>query len=42
MIDLKRIATRWILPLAGGAVAVAAIFYLYQGLNFGQFLTGLR
>jgi glycosyltransferase 2 family protein len=42
MIDLKRIATRWILPLAGGAVAVAAIFYLYQGLNFGRFLTGLR
>ncbi len=42
MIDLKRIAKRWILPITGSAAAMATIFYLYRGLDFGRFIGGLQ
>ena len=42
MIDLKRIAKRWILPITGSAAAMATIFYLYRDLDFGRFIGGLQ
>ena len=42
MIDLKRIAKRWVLPITGSAAAMATIFYLYRDLDFGRFIGGLQ
>ena len=37
-----RTLRRWLPPIAGAAVALALIFYLYRDLDFGRFLEGLR
>ena len=42
MIDSKRLMFRWVVPLAGGAVALVLIFFLYSDLNFDTFLTKLQ
>ena len=42
MTNIRTLATRWLVPIVGGMVALGAVFYLYRGLNFGQFLAGLR
>lgn len=34
--------TRWVVPLAGSAVALLLIGYLYRGIDFGSFVAGLR
>jgi len=39
---MKAILTRWLLPVAGGALALVVIFWLYGSLDFGRFLDGLR
>lgn len=38
---LRRVLTRWLPPLVGGAVALALIFWLYRDLDLGRFLQGL-
>ncbi|MEQ8343530.1 MAG: lysylphosphatidylglycerol synthase transmembrane domain-containing protein [Marinovum algicola] len=38
---MKRILSRWGLPVAGGVVALAIVFWLYRDLDFGRFLAGL-
>jgi len=42
MRNIRTLATRWLVPIVGGVVALTAVFYLYRGLNFDQFLSGLR
>ena len=42
MPDGRTLATRWVLPVLGGALALAVIFYFYRGLDFGRFVEGLR
>ncbi len=37
-----RTLRRWLPPVAGAAVALALIFYLYRDLDFGRFIEGLR
>lgn len=39
---MKRVITRWALPIGGGGVALALIFWLYRDLDFGRFVEGLR
>ncbi len=39
---LRTFVTRWLIPILGGVVAVAAIFYLYRGLDFALFMDGVR
>ncbi len=39
---MKSIVTRWLVPVAGGALALGLIFALYGSLDFGRFLQGLR
>ncbi|SEM30618.1 hypothetical protein SAMN05443999_11932 [Roseovarius azorensis] len=38
---MRRLLARWGLPVAGSAVALAIIFWLYRDLDFGRFLAGL-
>lgn len=38
---MRRAATRWLLPLIGGALALALIFWLYGSLDFDRFVLGL-
>ena len=42
MRNIRTLATRWLVPIVGGVVALTAVFYLYRDLNFDQFLSGLR
>lgn len=39
---MKATVIRWLLPLAGGALALALIFWLYGSLDFDRFVQGLR
>jgi len=38
---VRRVLFRWLLPILGGGIALAAIFWLYRDLDFGKFLAGL-
>jgi hypothetical protein len=38
----RRLLTRWLPPVLGGAVALALIFWLYRDLDLGRFVEGLR
>lgn len=42
MRKFSRFFVRWLLPICGGVIALAAIFFLYRGLDFGTFVDGLR
>ena len=37
----RRIFTRWLPPILGGALALALVFWLYRDLDLGRFLQGL-
>jgi uncharacterized membrane protein YbhN (UPF0104 family) len=39
---LRALATRWLVPVLGGAVALVIVFYLYRDLEFDRFLAGVR
>ena len=39
---MKTIVLRWLVPLAGGALALFLIFRLYGSLDFDKFIAGLR
>ena len=39
---MKAIVTRWLLPMAGGLLALLLVFWLYGSLDFNLFLDGLR
>lgn len=39
---MKRLLVRWGAPVAGGALALAIVFWLYRDLDFERFLSGLR
>lgn len=39
---MTHLIIRWALPIIGGGVALELIFWLYQDLDFGRFVTGLR
>lgn len=39
---MKIILMRWLLPIVGGALALALIFWLYGSLDFQKFFIGLR
>ena len=41
MPEPRLLATRWLPPVLGGAVALALVFWLYRDLDFGRFLEGL-
>jgi hypothetical protein len=38
---VRRVLTRWLPPILGGALALALVFWLYRDLDFGRFLQGL-
>lgn len=42
MTNRKTLLIRWIVPLLGGAVLLAVVFYLYRGLDFGRFVAALQ
>ncbi len=42
MTDLKSIARRWLIPVAGGILALIVVFFIYRGLDLAQFWRGLR
>jgi len=39
---MKHLIIRWALPIIGGGVALALIFWLYRDLDFRRFIEGLR
>ncbi|MGR3342769.1 MAG: lysylphosphatidylglycerol synthase transmembrane domain-containing protein [Paracoccaceae bacterium] len=39
---LRALVIRWLIPILGGAVALAVMFYLYRDLDFDRFLAGVR
>ncbi len=39
---MMAVAIRWLVPVLGGVIALALIFWLYGSLDFGVFLVGLR
>jgi glycosyltransferase 2 family protein len=39
---IRTLVTRWLVPVLGGGVALAMVFYLYRGLDFDRFLAGMR
>lgn len=39
---LRSLATRWLVPVRGGEVALEMVFYLDRGLDFDRFLAGMR
>lgn len=39
---MARLLSRWVVPVIGGAVALAVTFALYGSLDFGRFVDGLR
>ena len=41
-ISFRRLLRRWLPPVAGAAVALAMIFYLYRDLDFDRLFAGLR
>lgn len=38
---MKRFLVRWGAPVAGGAIALAIVFWVYRDLDLGRFLAGL-
>ncbi|WMS44434.1 lysylphosphatidylglycerol synthase transmembrane domain-containing protein [Acuticoccus sp. MNP-M23] len=40
-VAVRRVLTRWLPPVLGGAVALALAFWLYRDLDLGRFLEGL-
>lgn len=38
---VRRLLSRWLPPVLGGAAALALIFWLYRDLNFDHFVSGL-
>lgn len=39
---MKKVVSRWAVPVIGGALALALTFQLYGGLDFGRFWLGLQ
>ncbi|MDH3468221.1 MAG: flippase-like domain-containing protein, partial [Gammaproteobacteria bacterium] len=42
MAKFARLIVRWFVPLIGGGLALAAMFFLYRSLNFNLFLDELK
>ncbi len=38
---MRHLVTRWVIPIVGAGLAIGALFWLYQDLDFGLFVAGL-
>ena len=40
--NFRNLFARWLVPIIGGAIALAAVFYIYRGFEFDRFLAALQ